>query len=155
MDTLTILLELRRFYKDIDVQSLHPMNDEQIDNYHRYILSQDAIRYVFEGERLLGYVAYYRINYEQLGRLVCQLPFNALSEDIVSGNILYLIDVTIDPEFRGKEVWKLLRDALFEKNADCEFFIGHAIYKKRSQPIRVFKQTEIMKKYQKELVTHG
>ena len=105
---------------------------------------------VIEDGRLLGYVAYYRINFEQLGRLVCQLPFNALEENITDGSILYLIDVTIDPEHRSTHVIKQLRDMLFSKNADCEFFIGHAIYKKRSQPIRVFKRTDIMKKYQKE-----
>jgi hypothetical protein len=131
------------------------MDDASIDRYHEYMIGKDAISMVIENGRLLGYVAYYRINFEQLGRLVCQLPFNALEEDIVSGNILYLIDVTIDPEYRGTHVYKQLRDMLFSKNADCEFFIGHAIYKKRSQPIRVFKRTEIMKKYQKELVTHG
>lgn len=150
-----MLSELKRFYKTIDVQTDHPMSDSEIDRYHAYLLSNNAISMVFEGERLLGYVSYYRINYEQLGRLVCQLPFNAIQEDIVSGNILYLIDITIDPEYRGTKVIKELKQMFFERNADCEFFIGHAIYKKRSQPIRVFKKTEIMQKYQKEMCNHG
>jgi len=149
-----MISELRRFYKTIDVQVEHPMDDYAIDQYHSYMIGKDAISMVIENGRLLGYVAYYRINFEQLGRLVCQLPFNALAEDIVSGNILYLIDISIDPEYRGTHVIKELKQMFFSKNADCDFFIGHAIYKKRSQPIRVFKKTEIMNKYLKEAV-HG
>ena len=150
-----MLSELKRFYKTIDVQMEHPMDDASIDAYHSYLIGKDAISMVIEADRLLGYVAYYRINFEQLGRLVCQLPFNAIEEDIVSGNICYLIDVTIDPEVRGKHVYKQLKEMFFSKNADCEYFIGHAIYKKRSQPIRVFKRTEIMNKYLKETMSHG
>ena len=148
--SLDILSELKRFYKTIDIQSEHPMSDEQIDIYHQYIIDKKAIRFIATEERLVAYVVFYKINYEQFGRLVCQLPFSALSEDIVSGNICYCMDVTIDPEFRNTEVMKLLKNLFFEAACGCEHFVGHAIYKKRSQPIRVFRGAEILKKYSKE-----
>lgn len=148
LDKEILLFELLRFYKHIDVQTDNPMtNDAQIMNYHNHLIEQDAIRVIMNGDRLLAYIAYYRINHEQLGRIICQEPFNACSEDIKSGNICYLIDVTIDPDYRLTEVGNMLKKLFFEKNQDCDYFIGHAIYKKRSQPIRVFKRTEFMKRY--------
>ncbi len=142
-----LLNELTRFYYHIDVQVENPMSADQTRAYHAHLLDKDAIRFAMAGDRLLAYVAYYRINHEQLGRLVCQEPFNAMTEDIQNGNICYLIDVTVDPDFRNGEVMKSLKKLYFAKNQDCDYFIGHAIYKKRSQPIRVFKRTEFMKRY--------
>ncbi len=152
--SVDVLSELKRFYKTIDIQPEHPMTDEQIDNYHQYLINNNAIRFIFKDERLIAYVTFFKINYEQFGRLVCQIPFNATKEDIVSGNICYCMDVTIDPEFRNTEVMKHLKNLFFEGACGCEHFVGHAIYKKRSQPIRVFRGAEILKKYLKG-ANHG
>jgi hypothetical protein len=151
-----IIKELRRFYHDIDIKTENRMqSDDEIDRYHERLLDCDSIRTVFTPTgRLMGYVAYYRLDFDQLGRIICQIPFNALNENIDWGPICYLIDVTIDPEFRHTDVYKTLKLQFFQKNYNAQYFIGHAIYKKRSQPIRVFKRTEFMNKYIKEAV-HG
>jgi len=149
-----IFSELRRFYKDYDKFKNDGQSDDELDRYHRRMLDCDAIRTVLDASgNLLGYVEYWRINFEQFGRLICKAGFNVHEEDIVSGPICYLSNTCIHPEHRRGPVYKTLRTMFFEKNFGAEYFVGEALRKKH-QPVKVFKRTDFIKKYLKE-VQHG
>lgn len=154
-DNSLILKELTRFYKEVDIQVDNPMtSDSQIRNYHSWLLEKDLIRYVMPECRLFAYISYYRLSFEQLGRIVAHEDIDVYNEDLEHGPICWVTDVTIDPEFRHTWVDGELKRLFFEKNHNAKYFIGHAIYKKRSQPIRVFKATDFLKRYCKG-VYHG
>lgn len=54
-------------------------------NYHNAMLGKGAIiTYVRDGV-VLGYQETWRINFEQLGRILCQDNWNQLEEDIIMG----------------------------------------------------------------------
>ena len=152
MDKQLVLDELTRFYKEVDIQVENPMTSvEAIQKYHSWLLEKDLIRFVMPGCRLFAYISYYRLSFEQLGRMVCHEDLDVYNEDLEHGPICWVTDVTIDQTCKEPWVPMELKRQFFEKNHDATYFIGHAIYKKRSQPIRVFKATEFMKRYGKGL----
>lgn len=143
-----LLDELTRFYHEIDVQVENPMTStEQIQRYHSWLIEKDLIRYVMPGCRLFAYISYYRLSFEQLGRMVAHEDIDCYNEDLEHGPICWVTDVTISEEGKLNGAAKELKRLFFEKNYDAKYFIGHAIYKKRSQPIRVFKATDFLKRY--------
>lgn len=150
MDKQLVLDELTRFYKEVDIQVENPMSSvEAIQRYHSWLLEKDLIRVIMPGCRLLAYISYYRLSFEQLGRMVAHENIDCYNEDLEHGPICWVTDVTIDQSCKEPWVPKELKRLFFEKNQDADFFIGHAIYKKRSQPIRVFKRTDFLKRYGK------
>ena len=76
--------------------------------YFSTMIKKGNILTYAEGGKLLGYGEFWRINFEQLGRLVCHASFIATEENTTSGNIAYLAGVWIDPQHRHKNVLKIL-----------------------------------------------
>lgn len=95
-----------------------------------------------EDGKIVGYCESWRLNYEQLGRLLCGVHFSPIHEDINSGNIAYVANVVIHPNYRKTSVLKILKSKFVELNNMCEHFVGHAIRKKH-QPFKAFKRHEI------------
>jgi ribosomal protein S18 acetylase RimI-like enzyme len=98
---------------------------------------------------ILGYVESWRINFEQFGRIICHAGFPLDTEDIEHGNICYLANTAIHPDYRDSFVVKWLKERFFEQNEDAEYFVGEAIRKKH-QPVKVFKNKHI-----REVIKHG
>lgn len=147
-----IISELRRFYHNYDTfKNDGVLTDDEVDRYHKRLIDCDAIRTICDSSgNLLGYVEYWRVTFEQFGRLICQVPFNIHKEDIISGNICYLANTCIHPEHRRGLVYKQLKSMFFQKNFGAEYFVGEAMRKKH-QPVKVFKRNAILK----EGVNHG
>lgn len=100
-------------------------------------------------DKIVGYVETWRITFEQFGRLICKAPFLLDREDIEHGNICYLANTAIHPDYRNSFVVKYLKEKFFEQNSDAEYFVGEALRKKH-QPIKVFKNRKL-----KEVSHHG
>ncbi len=139
---MSIIEQLVSFY--LDKETTHETKLSAIESYKYFekLLSQGSIITVSDGDKLLGYFEAWKISFEQFGRIICHEPFSAYYEDITTGQIAYVGDVYILPEYRNSSVTKLLRDRFFELCADCTHFVGEA-KRKRSCPVKVFKRENI------------
>lgn len=148
-----------------------PLIDQLVEFYYKYdafqtdYLDKAAIRRIYEilfnrnrlhifcdnDSKLLGYGESWRINYDVFGRILCGHNIYAQLDlvDIEYGNIAYLANVTIHPDWRHKEVLNILRNDFFTKNYSCDYFVGHA-KRKKTQPVKVFTRQEAFKKWCKE-----
>jgi len=110
---------------------------EEAEKYFKRLIGKGRILWVTDNKRIVGYVESWRINYEQFGRIICKETFSAYTEDVETGNIAYVANTWIHPDYRW-EVYKILRNKFFNQNKDCEYFVGDA-RRKRTGLIKVFK----------------
>lgn len=107
----------------------------------------NIITYIKNGE-LHGYLEFFRINFEQFGRKVCDLPIYALEEDILNGNIAYINNMWINPEDRNGDAFHMLAAMFLARNKDAEFFTAFRRLKK-SEPVKVYRREDLIRFYSK------
>lgn len=110
--------------------------------YFTHLLNIGNIITVCVGDKLVGYCEFWRVNYQQWGRIVCDEKFSAMYEDVSHGQIAYLANIYIEEDHRDSKVIKMLRDRFFEVNKLCTHFVGEA-RAKRSGFIKVFKRSQL------------
>lgn len=126
------------------------ISDDVLRVYFKSVLSKGRILLCMDGERILGYCESWRINFEQLGRILCGAVFCADGENINDGNIAYVANAHILPEYQDGWVYKFLKDAFLKQNYACEYFVGEA-RRKKHQPFKCFKRRELIKNYLEEV----
>jgi hypothetical protein len=141
---LNLAEQLTRIYHESETWHKIKLDEESSNEYHRKLLEQGNIITITKGDLLVGYVEFWRISYEQFGRIICGEPFSALCEDVVHGNIAYVANTFILPEYRKGKVYKMLRDRFLETNKMCTHFCGTA-RRKKSEPVKVFRNKDIFK----------
>lgn len=94
---------------------------------------------------ILGYCEFFRINFEQWGRMVCHAPFYTFDENTTDGNIAYVANVWIHPYYRRSFVYKDLKERFYKLNNHCDYYVGSAL-RKKTQPIKVFKKSDLHSK---------
>lgn len=118
------------------------LSEEDAILYHEVLLRKKRIiPYLFD-DQLLGYIESWRIDFEQFGRLICHLPFSAVSEEVEKGPICYVANIWVRKDHRDGAVLKALRNELFIQNVTAEFFVGEAL-RKKTQPIKVLRKAQI------------
>ena len=122
------------------------MSEEEAHNYHKKMLERGNILTYLEDDEIVGYVEVWKINFEQFGKLICQVPFSGLYEDVSSGYIAYVANTWIKESVRNTKVIKILRAKFFNFCHDCAFFVGEA-ERKKSGLVKVFRQPEFIRKY--------
>jgi ribosomal protein S18 acetylase RimI-like enzyme len=142
--TVDIIDELLDVYYKNEYWHQNKMPEEEARKYHKKLLEQGNIIPYVDNGNLLGYVEFWRINFEQFGKIICKVPFSAYLQNVTDGNIAYLANVWINPEFRHSGVIKALKMKFFAANYKCEYFVGEAL-RKRTQPVKVFKRRDILK----------
>lgn len=146
---MTTVEQLNKVYFTEEWWQSHSETPAGITNYHQGMLDKgNIITYIKDGE-LLGYVEVWFINFEQFGRLICGDTFIAPFEDTQNGNIAYLANCWIKEEYRRSQVTNLLKIQFFRKCSHCDYFVGEAL-RKRTQPIKVFKKSELVSRLFKE-----
>lgn len=118
------------------------LSQEDSIKYHDTLLNKGNIIVVRDGERVVGYAEFWRLTYEQFGRIICGEPFSALQEDVQTGQIAYLANAFIEEGYRGCNVARMLRNRFFEVNTLCTHFCGEA-RRKKSAPLKVFKRNRV------------
>jgi len=138
---MTLIDQLWDFYQ---IEDWHRYKEpkESIDRYHERLIENGNIITVSDGDILLGYLEFWKITFEQFGRIVCGEHFSAYHEDVQGGLIAYVANAFIRPEYRNTGVYKKLRHKFFEANSNCTHFVGEA-RRKKSAPIKVFKRSQI------------
>lgn len=137
-----IVDQLTEIYLHEETWHKSKLNKEEADNYHATLLQQGNIITVSENDLLCGYVEFWRLNFEQFGRIICGEPFSALHENVSNGQIAYVANTFIHKQYRHGEVYRMLRDRFFEANKLCTHFVGEA-RRKKTAPLKIFKRGEI------------
>ena len=119
-----------------------------------YMPRQDAIGYflkmidrgniisICDEDNLLGYMEFWRLNYEQIGRLMCHAPFWTYEENTTDGNLCYVANIWIKPERRQGQVFKAIEQIFFNINHSAEYYCGFA-NRKKTKPFKVFKKSDL------------
>lgn len=139
---MTLLDELVRFYYDYDRFQGTKLTREKVTNTIGVLLDKARIVYYADFGRVFGYIESYRINYDQFGRIICGQKFDIGTQDIETGPICYLANVTVDPARRGGNTISVLLDRFFAQNRGAEYFVGQANRKKMGL-VKVFKASAI------------
>lgn len=100
------------------------LSEEEAEKYFRCLLDKGNIYTATKGGQLVGYIEYFKITEEQVKRIISGRGFHIGEEDITSGDICFVQDVWIDKNYRGKEIWKELKNGLFERTKGCRLYIG-------------------------------
>ena len=143
--------QLLEFYYKYDTFQEAYLPEERVKRIYQFMLDRNRLHIYQVDGKLLGYGESWRINYEQFGRIICghNLYKHIEDEDILTGNIAYLANVTIHPNWRNKTVLNILRNDFFTKNYVCDYFVGHA-KRKKTQPVKVFTRAIAFQKWCKE-----
>ena len=141
--------ELTRVYlNEYKQEDKGKVSQEQQRKYFSYVLEQHRIHTYGTHDNLLGYLESWRLDFQQWGRLVCSAPFNIYEEDITKGEVCYLPNIWIHPDYRRSSIFKQFKRDFFRSNLDAEYFVGKAL-RKKTQPIKVFKKQEAYEKWAK------
>lgn len=139
------------YYREENWHSFKMESLEAIE-YHRILLDKGRIIFYMLDDTVLGYCESWRIDYAQLGRLLCKQSFDASKEDVQNGSICYVANVWIDKEYRGEwqnaPIIKAMTYEFFKDNFDADFFCGEA-FRKKHQPFKIYKRTDFIEKYLK------
>jgi len=109
--------------------------------YHTKLYNQGNVQCHEEMGVLLGYYEVWFINEKQLGNIVIGRRFTADSEDITSGDIAYLANCWIDPNFRRGRVFKDLYLRFMEQTRKCRVYAGETA--KRKFKLNIFKRRQV------------
>jgi hypothetical protein len=121
------------------------LNKEESNKYHERLLMQgNIITYVTDGV-LEGYLEFYRINYEQLGRILCDIQLGD-NEDLLTGNIAFINRMWIKEEFRNTRIFNTLGALFLERNKDAHIFATIQQHK-HHKPFQVYTRDELIKFY--------
>jgi hypothetical protein len=129
-----------------DYKGVHSWQHEY--SYCKSMLDRRRIITYEQKGIVLGYFEVWFINFEQFGRLICHDNFNQLEENISQGNIAYVANTWIHPDFRNGVVYKILRNRFFAKCKHCDYYCGVAL-RKKTQPVKVYRVKDLVNKLYK------
>ena len=143
--------QLADFSLKYDPYQQKDVSKEHIKNTFVTLLDKNRVIYKLDPNGdLIGFVESWRINYEQFGKLICnpnKQP-DLRQWDIETGNICYLGNILIHPDFRQGLVIRYLKTEFFKQNFMCEYFVGERVAKKH-KPVKVFSRKDFLDYYDK------
>ena len=140
--------QLTKIYLKKETWHKNKLTEEQSNEYHeKLMINGNILTYIKSGE-LIGYLEFWRINYEQLGRLICGQPILTDVEDLLSGNIAYINNMFIDSNHRNGDAFEFLASMFLSRNKDAELFVTFRPLK-HNKPIQVYRREELIKLYTK------
>lgn len=113
-----------------------------IDFYHKTMIDKGNLFYEVVDGKIVGYCLALKLNYEQLGRMICKENINHMKEDLLSGNVAYVFGLWVDQENKESDTMLKLKKKYFEFTKDCDYFVGEAL-RKKCQPLKVFNRKHL------------
>ena len=93
--------------------------------YYNHLLNKGNLIYQTDDKgEIMGYLEFFKIDYDQFRKLAENKGFPVLEENISDGNICWISDVFIDEKHRNNSVYKNLKGSLFNAAKNCEYFAG-------------------------------
>ena len=140
LSTLNELLE--HCYRNNQPWQEFYMPKEDALQYFDAMIKRGNIISIVDNGILLGYVEFWRINFEQFGRLIAKAPFFTLEEDTEHGKLCFIANIWIKPDFRRGMVFKTMEVLFFKMNNTCEYYCGTA-WRKKTRPVKVFQRNAL------------
>lgn len=136
-----IIEQLTNIYLTRETWHANKLSEEQANEYHERLLVQGNILTYVESGELKGYIEYWRLDFEQWGRLVCGVPVYAFDENITDGEIAYINNMWVAEDSKA---FDMLVAMFLTKNQDAEFFTAFRRTKKH-QPVLVYDRNDFLK----------
>lgn len=115
---MTIAQQLTRCYIEKETWHKNRLSEQEANLYHERLLTQGNILTIVENEELVAYIEVWRVNFEQLGRLVCGEAVYAFDENIVDGEIAYVNNGWVK---ENSKVAKVLESNFLERFKTCKY----------------------------------
>lgn len=147
MNTVEQLNEIHQTHEWWNTRKM-PLEESLL--YHSEMYDRGNIVIAERDGKVIGYFEVWKITFEQFGKLICHVPFSAFQENVQDGNIAYVANVWIHKDYRKGEVVKELKKKFFEATWMCDYFVGQALRKTSSQPVKVFKKEDLVSRGYKQ-----
>lgn len=122
------------------------ISKDEAYRYYLYITNNDSVLTYYYGNTLIGYLEYWILDFEQLGRLICYTDFNIYEEDIAYGPICYVSDIWSKDAIRNKGLFKTMKRDLLLKNPGQDFIVGES-FRRQRHPCKVYNRDEATKRW--------
>lgn len=145
--SINIIEQLTIVYNNYELWHKDKLSKEESEKYFEKLIIQGNILTYVVKDKLIGYLEYYRINYEQFGRICCNWTLTH-DEDILNGNISLINRMWINENYRNGEAFDMLTAMYLTKNKDAEFFTTIQRHK-HHKPLQVYSKEDVFKYYKK------
>ena len=138
-----VVIQLVDIYINDEYWHRNKLSVKESTKYFKKLVLDGNIFFYQEKKRVLGYCEFWRLDFEQWGRYVCGQTISPFDEDITLGNVCVVHNVWINKEYRRSYVTKWMIKMFYKLNSICDYYVGHALRKSSSQPIKVFKRSDL------------
>ena len=128
--------QLTFIYQNLENWHKSKLSEADANMYHERLLMNGNIITIIEDDVVVGYMEVWRINAEQLGRLMCGENISVFEENITNGNIAYVSNGYIIGGHRFSSVANKLQNIFKEKFKECKFIARER--RKNNQPFKVY-----------------
>lgn len=135
---MQLLDDFKTFYHQHDLGQSRDLSDQALDLYHERLLNENRVIYELgPNGNLLGYIESWRVTSEQIGRILFDERFDIHKEEISSGPICYVANITIHPDYRRIGILQILKARHLQQNFMCTHFCGNANHG-RAKAFKIF-----------------
>ena len=140
---MTIIEQLTKIYHEKEFWHKKKLPVEEINNYHEKMMNmRQILTYIVDGE-LIGYLEFYRITFEQFGRICCNEQLSD-TEDLSSGPVAFINRMYIKEEHRRSDLFMELVNQFIERNINAEHYATLQHHKKHKS-LQVFYRKDWVK----------
>ena len=133
-----MIQDLMRIYYEEEKYHKTKLSRKEAERYFKALLEKGRLLITrYEGS-VVAYAEVFRINKNQLQRIIMGQSFFPCTEDINNGDICYINALWVDPEHRNGLVSKELKRRVFFQNRDCKMFCGHR--NKKTREFKVYRR---------------
>ena len=118
MDIVDQLLEI--YYEKEDWHTIKLDKDKAYRYFDNLVKSGNILYY--EEEKVIGYTEFWKVNYEQFGRIVCNESFSPNDENVTDGNIAFIVNMYIDKECRRSKAISKMGIEFFKRTGFCKHY---------------------------------
>ncbi len=141
----SVIEQLKYIYNNYEKwDTIKLVGDELNEYFERQLINGNILTYVKDGE-LRGYLNFWCINNEQLGRLMCGITL-AHNENLLDGNIALISRMWVNPEDRNGEAFSMLAAMFLSRNKQCTHYAAFQQHKKH-KPFQCYTREEIIKHF--------
>lgn len=132
--------QLTFIYEQVETWHKIRLSTADANVYHERLLMQGNIVTIVEDGVLKGYIEVWKINFEQLGRLLCGISVYVYDENITDGNIAYINNGWIAEDYQNTDMARKLEAKFTEQFKDCIY-----VARKRQKYSEAFKVYPMVK----------
>lgn len=141
---------LVEFYRNYNLVP-SALTDEELASYFELVNNRgNLIVERDEMGNIVGFCEFWKIDYEQLGRIIVHGLIDAREENTTNGTLAFVANVAVHPDYQKKGIFEAMKVKFFMYNFNCTHFCGDSHRKKHHQTFNIYKRTELISKYLKQ-----